>query len=120
MHRLHHDICGVNLDLGIYRRLQRLGAFWQEMAINAKEEQRDCKTCSMVSLDQAKVLNGEVQEEDWHDPYLRYMPNSSKSFSSSFSSLASHGWTSLTWGRKTCGGRGKLENGEEEEEGEWD
>jgi len=40
------------------------------MASGAKEEQRDCKTCSMFPLDQAKVLNGEIQEEDWQDPYL--------------------------------------------------
>ena len=44
--------------------------FWPKMASGAKEEQRDCKTCSMFPLDQAKVLNGEIQEEDWQDPYL--------------------------------------------------
>ena len=27
LHRLHHDICRVNLDVGLYKRLQRLGVF---------------------------------------------------------------------------------------------
>ena len=27
----------------------------------------------MVYPDQAEVLNGEFQEEDWQDPYLRYI-----------------------------------------------
>ena len=63
----------MNLDIGIYRRLQRLGVFWLEMASDAKEEYRDCKTCSMIPSNQAKVLNGEDQEEDWQDSYLRYL-----------------------------------------------
>ena len=71
LYRLHHDICGVNLDVGIHRRLQRLGVFWPEMASDAREEYRDCKTCSMIPPDQAEVLNGEDQEEDWQDSYLR-------------------------------------------------
>lgn len=47
------------------QKIAKVEAFWLEMASDAKEEQRDCKTCSMVSPDQAEVLNGEVQEEDW-------------------------------------------------------
>jgi len=27
LHMLHHDVCGVNLDVGLHRRLQRLGVF---------------------------------------------------------------------------------------------
>ena len=54
-------------------RLARLGVFWPEMANDAKGEQRDCKTCSIIPPDQAKMLNSEVQEEDWQDPYLRYL-----------------------------------------------
>ena len=27
LHRLHYDVCGVNLDVNLYRRLQRLGVF---------------------------------------------------------------------------------------------
>jgi len=73
LHRLHYDICGVNLDVGLYRRLHRLGVFWPEMTNDAKEEQRSCKTCSIIPLDQAKVHNGELLEEDWKDPYLRYL-----------------------------------------------
>ena len=42
------------------------------MANDAKGEQRDCKTCSIIPPNQVKVLNSEVQEEDWQDPYLRY------------------------------------------------
>ena len=38
LHRLHYDICGVDLDVSLYRRLQRLGMFWSEMANEAKEE----------------------------------------------------------------------------------
>ena len=66
-------VCGVNLDVGLYRRLQRLGIFWPEMANDANEEQRNCKTCFIIPLDQAEVLNGELQEEDWQEPYLRYL-----------------------------------------------
>ena len=65
LHRLHHEMCGVNLNVGLYRRLYRLGVFWLEMASDAKEEQRDCKTCSIIRLDQAEVLNNEIQEEGW-------------------------------------------------------
>ena len=43
------------------------------MASDTKEEQRDCKTCSAIPPNQAKVLIGEVQEEDWQDPYLWYL-----------------------------------------------
>ena len=42
------------------------------MANDAKEEQRNCKTCFVIPPDQVEVLNGELLEEDWHDPYLRY------------------------------------------------
>ena len=38
LRRLHYDICGVDLDVSLYRRLQRLRVFWPEMAYNAKEE----------------------------------------------------------------------------------
>ena len=38
LHKLHYDICGVDLDVSLYRRLQRLGMFWSEMANEAKEE----------------------------------------------------------------------------------
>lgn len=73
LHMLHYDICGVNLDVGLYRRLQRLGVFWLEMTKDAKEEQRSCKTCSIIPLNQVEVLNGEIPEEDWQNPYLRYL-----------------------------------------------
>ena len=53
LHRLCYDICGINLDVSLYKRLQRLGVFWPEMANDAKEEQRNCKTCSILPLDQA-------------------------------------------------------------------
>ena len=43
------------------------------MANDAKEEQRSFKTCSIVPLDQVKVLNGKVLKEDWQDLYLRYL-----------------------------------------------
>ena len=43
------------------------------MTSDAKEEQRDCKTCSIIPLNQVEVLNSKVQEEDWLDPYLRYL-----------------------------------------------
>ena len=57
LHRLHHKMCGVNLNVGLYKRLQRLGIFWLEMASDTKEEQRDCKTCFIIPQDQEKVLN---------------------------------------------------------------
>jgi len=65
LHRLHYDICGVDLDVRMYKRLQRQGIFWPEMANDAKEEQKSCKTCSIIPPDQAEVLNGELLEEDW-------------------------------------------------------
>ena len=43
------------------------------MANDAKKEERSCKTCSIMPLDQARVLNGESLEEDWQDPYVRYL-----------------------------------------------
>ena len=43
------------------------------MASNAKKEQRDCKTCSIIPLDQVEVLNSEIQEENWQDPYVKYL-----------------------------------------------
>ena len=64
LHKLHYDVCGTNLDVSLYRRLQRLGIFWPEMANEAKEEQWNCKTCSVIPPDQAEVLNGELLEED--------------------------------------------------------
>ena len=73
LHRLHYDICGANLDVNLYRRLQRLGIFWPEMASDSKEEQQSCKTCSVIPLDQAEVLNRELLKEDWQEPYLRYL-----------------------------------------------
>ena len=51
LHRLHYDICGVNLDVSLYKRLQRIGIFWPEMASDAKEEQRSCKTSSVIPPD---------------------------------------------------------------------
>ena len=39
LHKLHYDIYGVNLDVSLYRRLQRLGIFWSKMANDTKEEQ---------------------------------------------------------------------------------
>ena len=56
-----------------YRRLQRLGIFWPEMASDSKEEQQSCKTCSVIPPDQAEVLNRELLKEDWQEPYLRYL-----------------------------------------------
>lgn len=73
MQKLYYNICGVNIDVGLYRRFQRLGVFWLEMVNDAKEKQRSFKTCSIVPPDQAKELNGEIPEEDWQDPYLRYL-----------------------------------------------
>ena len=73
MHRFHYDICGVNLDVSLYRRLQRLGIFWPEIANDAKEEQRSCKTCSVIPPDRVEVLNGKLLGEDWQDPYLKYL-----------------------------------------------
>jgi len=73
LHRLHHEMYGVDLNVGLYRRLYRLGVFWLEMASDAKEEQRDCKTCSIVTLDQVEVLNSEIQEEGWQDQYVKYL-----------------------------------------------
>nr|POF12065.1 hypothetical protein CFP56_08832 [Quercus suber] len=70
---LHYDICGVDLDVSLYRRLQTFGIFWPEMANDAKEEQKSCKTCFIIPPDQAEVLNGKLLEEDWQDPYLRYL-----------------------------------------------
>ena len=32
-----------------------------------------CKTCSIIPLDEEKVLNSEIQEEDWQDPYVKYL-----------------------------------------------
>ena len=43
------------------------------MANDAKEEQRSCKTCFIIPLDQAEVLNGELLEDNWQDSYLRYL-----------------------------------------------
>jgi len=43
------------------------------MANDAKEEQRNCKTCFVIPPDQAEVLNGELLKEDKHDPYFRYL-----------------------------------------------
>ena len=65
LHKLHYEICGVDLDVNLYRRLQRLGIFWPDMANDVKEEQRSCKTYSIIPLDQEEVLNGEVLEKDW-------------------------------------------------------
>ena len=73
LHRLHYDICGVDLDVSLYKRLQRLGIFWLEMANDVKEEQRSCKTYSIIPPDQAEVLNGKVLEKDWQDSYFRYL-----------------------------------------------
>ena len=64
LHRLQYNICGVNLDVNLYRRLQRLGVIWQEMANDAKEEQGSFKTYSIVSPNQSEVLKGEIPEED--------------------------------------------------------
>ena len=37
LHRLHYDICGVNLDVSLYRRLQRLGSSgWRWLAMLRK------------------------------------------------------------------------------------
>ena len=65
MHRLHYDICGANLDVNLYRRLQSLGIFWPEMASDAKEEQQSCKTCFVIPPNQAELLNRELLKEDW-------------------------------------------------------
>ena len=51
LHKLHYDVYGVNLDVSLYRRLQRLGIFWPEMANDAKEEQWNCKTYSVIPPD---------------------------------------------------------------------
>ena len=64
LHRLHHEMCGVNLNVGLYKRLQRLGGFWPKMASDAKEEQRNCNTCTIIPPDQVEVLNNEIQEEE--------------------------------------------------------
>lgn len=43
------------------------------MVSGTKEEQRDYKACSTIPPNQVELLNGEVQDEDWQDPYLRYL-----------------------------------------------
>nr|POE89671.1 hypothetical protein CFP56_38059 [Quercus suber] len=43
------------------------------MANDATKEQQNCKTCSIIPPDQVEVLNGELLEEDWQEPYLRYL-----------------------------------------------
>ena len=73
LHRLHYDIYGANLDVILYRRLQRLGIFWLQMASDAKEEQQSYKTCSIIPPYQEEVLNSELLKEDWQEPYLRYL-----------------------------------------------
>ena len=65
LQKSHYDICGANLDVSLYRRLQRLGIFWPKMDNDAKEEQQSCKACYVIPPDQAEVLNGELLEEDW-------------------------------------------------------
>ena len=64
LHKLHYDVYGANLDVGLHRRLQRLGIFWPKMANDTKEEQWNCKTYYVIPLDQTKVLNGKLLEED--------------------------------------------------------
>ena len=64
LHKLHYDVYGANLDVGLYRRLQRLGIFWPKMANDTKEEQWNCKTYYVIPLDQTKVLNGKLLEKD--------------------------------------------------------
>ena len=51
LHILQYDICGANLDVSLYKGLQRLGIFWLKIANDAKEEQLNCKTCSVIPPD---------------------------------------------------------------------
>ena len=37
MHKWHYEICGVNLDVGLHRRLQRLVVFWPVMLKRSRE-----------------------------------------------------------------------------------
>ena len=43
------------------------------MANDAKEEQKSCKTCSIVPPNQAEVLNGEILKDDQQNLQLRYL-----------------------------------------------
>ena len=43
------------------------------MASDAKEEQRNCNTCSIIPPDQVELLNSEIQEEDWQGLYVKYL-----------------------------------------------
>ena len=66
LHRLHHKMCGVNLNVGLYKRLQRLWVIWPEMDNDAKEEQGSCKTYSIVPPDQSEVLKYQKKIDRTH------------------------------------------------------
>ena len=43
------------------------------MASDAKEEQRDYKTYTIIPPNWAEVLNSEIEKDDWQDPYVKYL-----------------------------------------------
>ena len=39
-HKLHYDICGVNLDVSLYKRLKRLGSSGQKWPMMLRKNNR--------------------------------------------------------------------------------
>ena len=59
------SLCYVKVQSLLFRASCAIGDLEQKMDNDGKEEQRSCKTCSIIPPDQAEVLNNKLLEEDW-------------------------------------------------------
>lgn len=67
---MHGKTCGAS-DIPLYRRVQREGYFWPDMARDASQVQQGCPHCqSFPTFKEACLV--EVNE-DWRVPYINYL-----------------------------------------------
>ncbi|OVA07300.1 hypothetical protein BVC80_1601g88 [Macleaya cordata] len=71
LHRVHDETCGHTLDITLYRRLQRLGCYWPNMAIQSQTLQDSCSACQAPPHHVEAFVTEDTA--DWRDPYLQYL-----------------------------------------------
>ena len=50
LEKVHYKVCGTTTPVNLYRRLQRQGYYWPDMARDAKAREEACLKCTFCSI----------------------------------------------------------------------
>ncbi|XP_026400369.1 uncharacterized protein LOC113296272 [Papaver somniferum] len=70
LNRVHEESCGQTGGIPLYRRLQRMGVYWPNMAVQAAVTQDKCADCQ-APPQQTEICSAEIV--DWRHPYVDFL-----------------------------------------------